>query len=334
LRALHERLASELPEFALVKLPEALAESPVFAVDVRDRSLLRDFFHRYREARNQEVHSLVEPEAVRGYLKPIAVQLWELNKALEFGAPKYSREARLDYALSKVAAEVMPEPGILLPMTQSLVHIAPEGDRHFYEYNCANLLAWAGKDEAAYKHWSRSVKGVGSRGQSQFRIIIGGLVDKQRIDETTWKEFEAQAHQAGGMVAVASKGPVPTLSCPYCLAGELSDPFSGTIKLANEDDAARYVVYGSSFRDLFQSQPGISYSRLATTLYRVGIAPQEAWTVSRGVNEGKILVIFGDFRRLKSHPDDARIRSLLETKLGAQLIEIGSALTTKDVTVK
>lgn len=321
LRGLHEKLSSELPALSLRSAETSSGRQ--FSVRVRD--LLQGLAHHTLGG------TLPEPEEVGSDLKGLAVQLRELDELLKHQAPAYSMEARLNYAVSKIAAEAAPELEILLPVTERLLSVAPLRHRYIYEYNCANLLAWAGRDADAFKHWSHSVAAVSSRARVPFSIIVGGLVDEQRMDEKTWEELESAARQAGGIVAIASKVPVPMIACPYSPASALTDPFYGTIDLAEKYADARYVVYGAGFRDLFRTQPGVSYSRLATTLCRVGLAPRQAWDASREVNAGKILLVFSDFRGAMSDPDAARIRSLLETKLGARLIEVGSVQNAKEM---
>jgi hypothetical protein len=265
--------------------------------------------------------ALTELERVSPELKPIFSQIMEMREFVEHLNPAYNPEARLDYAVSRIAAEVAPDLNILLPLTESLLRIAPDKDRFIFEFNYGNLMAWAGNDKDAFKYWKGSVAEVGSIG-TPFRVVIGGLVDPAKMNEKVVEELESAARHSRGLISMASKTSVETIECLYSPTAALSDPFLGKIDLAVKAPDARYAVYGLVFRDLFRAQPGISYSRLATTLVRSGVGHHKAWEASQRVNSGEILVLLGHFGDPPSESDLGELRSMLRTKFSADVIDL------------
>ena len=99
-------------------------------------------------------------------------------------------------------------------------------------------------------------------------------------------------------------------------------PFLSKTELAVKAPDARYMVYGLRFRDVFRAQPAVSYSRLATTRVRGGADHHQAWAASRRVNCGEVLVLLGQFSDPPAASDVAKLRSMLETKLSAEIIDL------------
>jgi hypothetical protein len=280
---------------------------------------LRGLLHRLSDDPSRP--ALSELEGVSAELKPITGQILELKEAVRFLNPDYTHEARLEYALSRVAAEVVPELDILLSATKKLLKVAPDKDRSLFEYNYGNLMAWAGRDEDAFRHWHSSVAEISSV-EAPFRIVLGGFVDETHINEKIFEELESAARGSQGVISIASKTLVPAIQCAYSPKAALSDPFLDKIELAAKGAGARYFVYGLLFRDVFRAQPGLSYSRLATTLVRSGADYHRAWDASRRVNRGGILVLLGYFGTSPAESNIASLRSMLETKLSAQVIDL------------
>ncbi len=265
--------------------------------------------------------ALAELERVSAELKPIAGQIMEMKDFVEHLNPDYNLEARLDYAVSRIAAEVAPDLNILVPLTENLLRLAPDKDRFIFEFNYGNLMAWAGNDRDAFKYWKRSVAEVGSI-DTPFRVVIGGLVDHAKMNEKVVEELKSAARHSRGLISMASKSPVEEIECLYSPTAALSDPFLGKIDLTAKAPDARYAVYGLVFRDLFRAQAGISYSRLATTLVRSGVEYHKAWEASQRVNSGEILVLLGHFGNPPSESDLAELRSMLRTKFSADVIDL------------
>ena len=282
-------------------------------------SQLRLVFHHL--SHHSSPTALAELVRVSAELKPIAGQIMEVKEFVEHLNPAYNPEARLDYAVSRLAAEVAPDLNILLPLTESLLRLAPDKDRFIFEFNYGNLMAWAGNDKDAFKYWKDSVAEVGSI-KTPFRVVIGGLVDPAKMNEKVVEELKSAARHSHGLISMASKTPVETIECLYSPTAALGDPFLGRIELAVKAPDARYAVYGLVFRDLFRAQPGISYSRLATTLVRSGVEHQKAWEASQRVNGGEILVLLGHFGNPPSESDLAGLRSMLRNKFSADLIDL------------
>ena len=322
------RLRDDLSAALLPEARSAVAEPVPQGVELAPAGMklaasvnteLRHWLHRLSIDPRRSV--LAELEGVSAGLRPIAEQIIQLREAAKHFAPDYNPEARLEYALSRIAAEVVPEPDILLSTTENLLRVVPEKDRSVFEYNYGNLMAWAGRDADAFEHWERSVMGVRSI-EAPFRMVIGGFVDSARLNEKVVEELESAARASQGVISIASSTALAGIDCQYSPAAALSDPFLETIELAVKAPDARYVVYGLLFRDLFRSQPGVSYSRLATAMVRGGAEHHQAWGAARRVNSGEILVLLGHFGDSPAESDIRTLKSLLESKLSAEIVDL------------
>jgi hypothetical protein len=95
-----------------------------------------------------------------------------------------------------------------------------------------------------------------------------------------------------------------------------------TMEIAIQANAGSYAIYGAALLDLYRTETGLSYPRLATTLYGIGFTLPRAWHASREVEAGKALVVVGE---AAGYPSEGRfddVRGLLETELEAQVVEI------------
>lgn len=107
----------------------------------------------------------------------------------------------------------------------------------------------------------------------------------------------------------------------YCPEPSLSDPFYQTVEIAAEASATNFTVYGVGLRDLYRRQPGVSYSRLATTLYAVGFSAKQAWQDSHEVEVGKTLLIIGKTGGSKLGNERDHLRAVFKEQMHVALTE-------------
>ena len=75
-------------------------------------------------------------------------------------------------------------------------------------------------------------------------------------------------------------------------------------------------------RDLYRNEPGVSHLRLATTLYRIGFTPQQAWSSAMVVDRGKALLIVGRTEAAPKLRSTERLSVLLRQNWDAQVTKM------------
>jgi DNA-binding transcriptional ArsR family regulator len=273
-------------------------------------------------------HRWTAPSKAMGVeARAAANEFKEFSDYLTRLAPSYTKHARFDYAVCRIAAARAPEPEILLTLTDHLQQNAPPEHRHLYRYNHANVLAWAGRTEEAYPKWADclsefdKIEAWGQ--QAPFRTILCALVDESRLDRETLERLETMAGESGAVLAVVSSHNADLfgMSIPHPQPA-LRDPFYHSIEVAVPVTDVRYTIHGAGLRDLYRNEPGVSHLRLATTLYRIGFTPQQAWSFAMVVDRGKALLIVGRTEAAPKLRSTERLSVLLRQNWDAQVTKM------------
>jgi hypothetical protein len=290
--------------------------------DEGERTGVLEWLYEFVAARDHSAAQLSPSPEPPPVLAAALDEIRQMESVVAITDPSYTAHARLDYAVCRTAARIAPEGPVLLIVTEHLEKKAPAEHRLIYRRNRADLLAWMGKEEAAYKTWE-SCMIEGSHVPGVLRTSFACLVDPMRIEPSTWNELELRARRSRRLISVALKDSIIISGLPeYRPLPALADPFNKTMEIAIQANAGSYAIYGAALLDLYRTETGLSYPRLASTLYGIGFTLPRAWYASRQVEAGKALVVVGE---AAGYPSEGRfddVRGLLQTELEAQMVEI------------
>lgn len=252
-------------------------------------------------------------------------ELWELYQVTTQASQGYSRRASWEYALSRVAATHVPDLPYLLLLFDRLHLCAPPQHKHIYQYNHADLLAVAGRTKKAYLQWRACMRDVRCsfvlREENNLRATFVALWDAETFDVNKWEELQVCAGKVNVSLAVAFKNESGLFShCGNSPEPELWDPFVDRAEVAI-DKQQLINMHGVALRDIYRTQPGVSFSRLATMLHSVGVSLGKAWRASMAVSEGKVLVVGVEAASSATHPLAAELRQVLETEHHVHVIK-------------